>query len=182
MSDNYGKKVRSLMVSEMKEVFSENKGFVVSSIENIKASEIDVLRRKMRQSGSRYMVIKNSLAKLALKEAGIEGLSDTVGEKKIVGLGVITADPVQIAKTMVEFSKKNKGFNVSNGYLEGRVLTAERIKELSELPGREQLLAMVAGMMNAPIACFVGVLSSVLRSLLYAVNALKEQKEASEKN
>jgi len=181
MSDNYGKKVRSLMVSEMKEVFSENKGFVVSSIENIKAAEIDVLRKKMRQSGSRYLVIKNRLARLALAEAGIEGITDTVSEKRILGVGVITEDPVQVAKTMVEFSKKNKGFNVSNGYLEGRVLTTERIKELSELPGREQLLAMVMGMMNAPITGFVGVLSSMLRSLLYAVNAIKEQKEASGK-
>jgi large subunit ribosomal protein L10 len=182
MSENYGKKVRSLMVSEMKDVFSENKGFVVSSIENLKASEINVLRKKMRQSGSRYLVVKNRLAVRALEEAGIEGVADTVREKKILGLGVITEDAVQVAKTMVEFSKANKGFSVSNGYLEGRFLTAERIKELSDLPSREQLLAMVVGMMNAPITGFVGVLSSVVRSIVCALNAIKEQKEASGKN
>jgi len=177
MAEKYGKKVRELMVGEMKNVFSEKKGFVVSSVENIKASEMDVFRKRMRQSGSRFVVIKNRLARIALKEAGISELCDTVNEKKILGVGVIEEDPVLVAKLMMEFSRQNKGFKVADGYLEGRQLTAEKIKELSELPGREQLLAMVVGTLNAPIANFVGVLASVLRSILYALNAVKEKKE-----
>jgi len=178
MAEKYGRKVKELMIQEMKDVFSENKGFVFSSIENIKASEIDGLRKKMRQSGSKFFVIKNKLAKLALEEAGINGLTSIVEEEKILGIGVIKEDPVLIAKMLTEFSKKNKGFQVSKGYIEGRLLQEERIKELAELPGREQLLAMVVGMMNAPIAGFVGVLSSILRSLVYALNAIKEKKES----
>ena len=177
MAEKYGRKVKELMIQEMKDVFSENKGFVFSSIENIKASEIDVLRKKMRQSGSKYFVIKNKLAKLALEEAGINEFTSIVEEEKILGIGVIKEDPVLIAKMLTEFSKKNKGFQVSKGYIEGRLLQEDRIKELAELPGREQLLAMVVGMMNAPIAGFVGVLSSILRSLVYALNAIKEKKE-----
>ncbi|MFC1644232.1 50S ribosomal protein L10 [Candidatus Omnitrophota bacterium] len=180
MAEKYGKKVKELMIKEMKDAFTGNKGFVVSSIENIKASEIDTLRKSIRRSGSKYLVIKNRLARIALEEAGIGELCDTLKEEKILGIGVIKEDPVHTAKLLMEFSKKNKGFNVSDGYLEGRVLSAERIKELSRLPGREQLIAMVLGMMNAPIASFAGVLSSVLRSLLYAVKAVKEKKEASE--
>ena len=177
MAEKYGRKVRELMVGEMKDVFSGEKGFVVSSVENIKASEIDKLRKDLRKSGSRYMVIKNRLARIALEEAGIKELSGAMSENEILGIGVINEDPVQIAKLMMDFSKKNKGFKVSQGYLEGRVLEAKKIKELSELPGREQLLAMVVGTMNAPIANFVGVLASVLRSLVYALNAVKEKKE-----
>ncbi|MDP8299284.1 MAG: 50S ribosomal protein L10 [Candidatus Tantalella remota] len=178
MAEKYGKTVREKMISEMKDTFSENKGFVVSTIENVKAAEIDVLRKNMRQSGSRYVVIKNRLARLALKEAGIPEVCDSVSESSITGVGVITEDPVQVAKMMMDFSKKNKGFKVADGYLEGRLLSAERIKELAALPGREQLLAMVVGMINAPISSFVGTLSSVLRSLLYALTSLKEKKES----
>jgi large subunit ribosomal protein L10 len=177
MAEKYGRKVRELMIKEMKDIFSEKKGFVISSIENVKASEIDELRKKMRQSGTRYVVIKNRLAKLALEEAGINELFDVVDQKKILGVGIIEEDSVQVAKLMMEFAKKNKGFEVSTGYLEGGLLAPERIKELSELPSRERLLAMVAGMMNAPVTNFVGILSSLLRNILYALNSIKEKKE-----
>ncbi|MFC1549040.1 50S ribosomal protein L10 [Candidatus Omnitrophota bacterium] len=180
MAEKYGGKVRELMIKEMKDIISEKKGFVVSTVENTKASEIDVLRKTMRQSGSRYLVLKNKLAGIALKDAGISEIAETITEQKTHGIGLIADDPVQVAKIMTDFSKKNKGFVVRNGYLEGRVLAAEKIKELSELPGREQLIAMIVGMMNAPIANFVGVLSSLLRSVVYAVNAIKEKKEKSE--
>lgn len=180
MAEKYGNKVREMMIKEMKDVVSGGKGFFIASVENIKASEMDVFRKNMRQSGSRYLVMKNRLARIALKQAGIEELNDTFSEKKSLGIGIIEDDPVQVAKMMMEFSKKNKGFKVSKGYLEGRVLQEDRIKELSELPGREQLIAIVVGMMNAPIANFVGGLSSILRSIVYALNAVKEKKEAAQ--
>ncbi|MFH1394976.1 MAG: 50S ribosomal protein L10 [Candidatus Omnitrophota bacterium] len=177
MAQKYGKKVKEIMVEEMKNVFTENTGFVFSKVENIKSSEIDKFRKKMRQSGSRYMVVKNRIADLALKEAGISELCGTVKEKHVLGVGVIKKDPVHVAKMMVEFSKENSGFKISNGYLEGRVLEASKVKELSELPSREQLLAMVLGTMNAPITSFVGVLAAMVRSLLYALKAVKEKKQ-----
>jgi len=177
MAEKYGKKVKELMVKEMKDVISDNKGFLVASVENIKASEIDVLRKKLRQSGSRYLVVKNRLARIALNESGMDNLTDTMKQQKILGLGLIKEDPVIVAKLMMEFSKANAGFKVSEGFIEGKVLPQERIKELSELPGREQLLAMVVGMMNAPISNLAGVLSSLLRSVMYALNAIKEKKE-----
>lgn len=178
MAEKYGKKVKEKMINEVKGIVSDEKGFVLSSIENIKASEIDVFRKKVRQSGSKYFVLKNRLASIAFKEAGVDELVSTMDENKIFGVGVIKEDPVRISKLMAEFAKENKGFNISKGYLEGRVLDEARIKELAELPSREQLIATVVGMINAPIANFVGVLSGVLRSLVYALNAVKEKKEA----
>ncbi|MFH1837083.1 MAG: 50S ribosomal protein L10 [Candidatus Omnitrophota bacterium] len=177
MVEKYGKKTKKLMVSEMEKVFSENKGFVLSSVENIKASQMDKLRRQMRQSGSNYMVLKNSLAGIALKNAGIEGVTKEVEENKVLGIGIIKEDPVVITKLLAKFAKENNGFILSSGYLEGQVLTAERVKELADLPSRQQLLAMVVGMINSPISGFVGVLSAVVRSLVYALNAVKEKKE-----
>ncbi|MFH1846458.1 MAG: 50S ribosomal protein L10 [Candidatus Omnitrophota bacterium] len=180
MAEKYGKKTRELMISEIKNIISERKGFLFSSIENIKAADIDVFRKKMRKAGSRYLVLKNRLVKIALKEAGIDELSHVVEAKNILGIGVIADDPVEIAKLMMEFSKGNKGFSVSEGYLEGRVLSADKIKELAELPGREQLIARVVCTINAPISCFVGVLAATLRKVLYVFNAVKEKKEGKE--
>ncbi|MBL7073271.1 MAG: 50S ribosomal protein L10 [Candidatus Omnitrophica bacterium] len=180
MAEKYGKKVKELMTVEMKKVFSENEGFILSSIENIKATEMDRLRKKMRQSGTRYMVIKNRLAELALTEANLTELAPDVREQKIMGVGVIEKDPVLVAKLLAEFSKANKGFNISKGYLDGRVLTKDEIKHLAELPGREQLLAMVLSMMNAPITGFACVLSQIVKSVLYALKAVSEKKQSNE--
>jgi len=180
MAEKYGRKIKELMTGEMKKVFSENEGFIFSSVENIKATEMDKLRKKMRQSGSRYMVVKNRLAELALTSANLTEFADVVREHKILGVGVIEKDPVLVAKLLAEFSRANKGFNVSKGYLDGRVLTKDQIKHLAELPGREQLLAMVLSMMNAPITGFACVLSAVVKSVLYALKAVSEKKADSE--
>lgn len=178
MSQKYGKKVREKMVKEMKSIVSGDGGFILSSMEKMKASDIDVLRKTMKKSGSRYLVLKNRLANIALKESGIEGFEGISKEKKILGIGVIKDDPVQVVKILKDFSKQNKGFNISMGYVEGRVITADRVSDLADLPSREQLLSMLLGTMNAPARGFVTVLSGVMRSLLYALNAVKDKKES----
>jgi len=180
MVEKYGKKVKELMVEEMKDIFANNKGFVFASLDKISASKIDVLRKKIRQSGSRYLLVKNKLADIALKESGIEGLEESLASSNMMGVGVINGDPVQIAKILVDFSKTENGFNIESGYFEGQVMAADRVKELSEMPSRDQLIAMVLGMLNAPIRGFVSVLAAVPKSLLYALNAIKEKKEKSE--
>ncbi len=176
MAEKYGKKVKDLMVKEIKDVISESKGFIFSNFENIKTTTIDTFRKQLRHSGSRYFVVKKSTADIALKEAGIEGFDSVISENKSIGVGVIAEDPVEIAKMMADFAKKNEGFKITSGYLDGRVLTAEKVKELSKLPGREQLLAMVVGTLNAPIAGFVNVLAGTIRSLSNVINAIKEKK------
>jgi large subunit ribosomal protein L10 len=177
MAEKYGKKVKELMIKEMKDAFSKNAGFVFSNFENIKATEMDALRRKLKLSDSKYFVVNNRIGKIALKEAKLDELIGLLEENKTVGIGIIKDDPVKVAKIMVDFAKTNKGFEVAKGYLEGQMLTSEKIKELSQLPGREQLIAMVLSAMNGPITGFVGVLSGVMRSVCYALNALKEKKE-----
>lgn len=178
MAQKYGRKVREKMIKELVEIASTEKGFVLSTVENIKASDMDGFRKKIKKSGSRYLVIKNRLADIAFKEAGIDGLSDTLSENKITGIGVVREDPVKIAKLMTEFSKDNKGFTVSKGYIEGCVVGAEKVEQLANLPGREQLLSMLLCAMNGPVTGFVTALSGIMKSLLYALNAVKEKKES----
>ena len=179
MAEKYGKKVKELMVKEMQDAFTGGEGFIFTSFENVKGTEMSDFRKKMRQAGTRYFLIKKRIGRRALEGAGLSELSDVLEKEENIGISVIEEDPVKVAKLLTEFSKVNKDFKIDKGYLEGKVLEAGRIKELSELPGREQLIAMVLQMVNAPITSFVGVLSSVLRSVCYAVNAIKEKKEAS---
>ena len=179
MAIKYGAKVRELMIKEMENIFRK-KGVVFSSYDKIKASDIDAFRKKVKKSGSRYFVVKKRLAKLAMENTGMGELAPVLEEKKNVGVTVIEDDPVTVAKLLVDFSKENSNFNLSSGYLEGRVLEAARVKELAALPSREQLLSMVLSAMNGPVNGFVNVLATLIRNFSNVLNAIKEKKEKGE--
>jgi large subunit ribosomal protein L10 len=82
---------------------------------------------------------------------------------------------------MVDFSKSSKGFTISKGYFEGKVLSEERIKELSEMPSREELIAKLVGTINAPVSNFVNLLATLIKNLMFALDAIKEKKEKESK-
>jgi len=176
MAVKYGKKVKELMVKEIEDLFTKEKGLIFSNFENIKATEMDEFRKKVKKSGSKHMIIKKRLSKRAIESAGLSDINGVFDVNKNVGVTLIKEDPVAIAKILMGFAKENKNFDVTAGYLDGRLLEKQKVKELSELPSREQLLAMVVGTMNAPISGFVGVLASVLRSICYVLNSIKEKK------
>ncbi len=168
------------MIKEAERLFTGGQGIVFSSFDGIKASEMDVFRKKLMKSGGRQFILKKRLGKIAMENVGLSELADVFEDNRNIGATLIKDDPAAIVKLLMEFAKANKNFNVTSGYLEGRVLNADKIREFAELPGREQLIAMVVRTMNAPITGFAGVLASVLRSLCYALNSLKEKKADTE--
>jgi large subunit ribosomal protein L10 len=177
MADKYGIKVKKIMIEEMKDSFISNRGFLISSQTNINVPGIDQLRAALRKSGSRYFVVKNRLARIALNEADLKEIGRIMEQEKTLGVGFITDDPVGIAKMMKKFADDNEGFEVFSGYLDGKILPEEKIKELADLPSREQLLAKVVGTMNAPVTNMVMLMSTILRSFLYAINGIKEKRQ-----
>ncbi len=177
MAEKYGKKVRELMVKEMEGFFDPTNGFVLSCFEKIKASDMDSFRKQINGAGSRYVIVKKRLGKLALDSVGLPELKDVFTENKSIGVALFGDNPVEIAKLLADFAKKNKSFMISAGCLEGKVFGADKMKELADMPSREQLLAMVVGTLNAPITGFVGVMASMLRSICQVVNAIKDKKE-----
>jgi large subunit ribosomal protein L10 len=106
----------------------------------------------------------------------IEGLDEYLAGPTAVAFGV--NDPVAPAKVLVEFVKKAKKTEIKSGVLGNKVIDVKGIEALAELPSREQLLAQLAGTLNAPITGFARSLSGIISKLGYALNAVKEQKEA----
>ena len=179
MAIKYGSKVRELMVKEMEDVLKKSKGFVLSTSGNIKASDMDGFRKKIKKAGSRHLIVKKRLTKKAFDKAGLSGFDEVLKQKKNVAMTMIHDDPVTIAKILVEFAKANTNFTLTKGYLEGQVFEASKVKQLADLPSREQLIAMMLRAMNGPVSGFAGVMASILRSLCYALNAVKDKKGAS---
>lgn len=178
MNKNMENKVQK--VAEITQRLKDSKSMVMVDFKGITVEEISALRVKFREAGVDYVVLKNSLVHRALKEVGIEGLDDKLVGPSAFAFGM--KDEVAPAKIISEFISKNKGdkMTIKAGIVEGKVIDVAAVDALSKLPPREVLIAKMMGSLNAPVTNFVGVLSATLRSLVYAVDAVRKQKEGVE--
>ncbi len=163
-------------VKSLAERVDKAKVMIFADYRGLKVSEMTELRSKLREEHSSIKVIKNRLFKRVLKEKGLEAL-----EKYFDGptaLATSETDPVNPAKALVAFAKSHEKLELKGGYLEGRDLSAEEIRSLATLPSRDELLARALSSLNAPATNMACVLAAVPRKLLYALNAIKDTKEA----
>lgn len=163
-------------VAELKELLTNSKCAILVDFCGLTVAQDTVLRRKMREAGVNYSVVKNTLLRIAAEEAGIEGLEPVLEHN--TAIAVAPEDPVAVAKIICEFAKENKALKVKIGVLDGKVISAEEIKALAALPPKEVLIAKMLGSMNAPISGFVNVLQGTIRNVVYALEAVRKQKES----
>jgi len=163
-------------VEQIREDLQASQAVFVTDYRGLTVTQMTKLRRKLREVGTEYRVVKNTLARRAAAEAGVEALEQLLAGPTAVAFA--KQDPVATAKALNEFAKDSKILEIRGGLLEGKLLGVDDIQALADLPQREVLLAQVLGGMQAPIAGFVSVLQGTLRSLVYALNAVREKKEA----
>lgn len=149
---------------------------VVTDFKGMTVEEMTDLRVKLREAGVDYQVVRNTLARIALTGTSHEILNQRLKENCAIALGY--DEPVALAKVLSDFAKNSKKFEVRYGAMDGKFIDAAGITALSKLPGKQELLGMLLGTMNAVPTNFVGLLANVVRSFLYALTAIKEQKEA----
>ncbi len=163
------------VISALNEAFSKAKFAVVADYRGLKVSELEKLRRDLRQSDAQIQVAKNTFLRLAVKDTQFEGLTDSFTGTTAVAVGF--TEPVGPAKVVSAFAKEFAAFDVRCAALEGNLLKPEDVVALSKLPSREELLAKLLGTMSAVPSGFVRVLAAVPQKLLYALSAVKDQKE-----
>lgn len=164
------------IVEEIKGKFQEAQTAVLVDYRGLTVEEVTELREKFREQKIDYKVYKNTMMRFAVKEAGYEGLLEYLVGPTAVAFG--TEDPVGAAKVISDFAKNHKALEIKAGMVDGNVIDLDGVKELASLPPREMLIAKVLGGFNAPIAGFANVLQGNIRNLVYALNGVKEQKEA----
>jgi len=161
-------------VAELRKRLDRSGLTVLTDFTGLDVEEITELRARMKKVQGEYQVAKNTLIRLAVKETPAEGLADhLVGPN---GLALAYDDVAALAKALNEFTKEKKKLTVKVGLLEGQVISAEEIKTLANLPGREVLLAQMLGALNAVPTKLVNVLAAVPRNLLGVLTAIKDQK------
>jgi large subunit ribosomal protein L10 len=166
------------LVEEYSQKFKESKSIFLADFSGINVANTINLRRSFRKAEVEYYVIKNTLAKRSLQQAGIEGLDDM-----LVGMTAFafsTTDAVAPIKVIKEFNKsqpKERNPLVIKGCLfEGKVLGPDQVEVLSSLPSREVLLAQFVGMLQSPIAKLMSTLQGTGQKLLAVLEQVKTQK------
>jgi len=167
--------LKQQVVSDIKAKLEGSTSAVLTDYRGLNVAQVTELRRKMREAGIEYKVLKNTMIRFAARELGLEELEPFLEGPTAVAF---SADPVAPAKIIYDFAKTNKALEVKVGVLEGKVIEAAQVKALADLPSREELLAKVVGGMQAPLYGLASVLSGTLRSFVYALDAVRKQKEA----
>jgi len=163
------------IISELNETFSKAKFAVVADYRGLKVTELEKLRKNLRENDAQIQVAKNTLLRLAVKGTSYESLSDSFNGTTAVAVGF--KEPVGPSKVLAAFAAEFNAFSIRTAILDGTLLSADDVVALSKLPSRDELLAKLLGTMAAVPTGFVRLLSAVPQKLLYALSAIKDQKE-----
>ena len=147
---------------------------VITDFKGMTVEELTNLRVSLRTAGGEYLVVKNTLARIALTDGTHNAIKDNFHDNCGVAFGF--DDPVAVAKALSDFAKQSKLFELRCASLDGKAMTAAQIDALVKLPGREQLLGQLLGTMNAVPTNFVSLFANVVRGLLYALKGIEDQK------
>ncbi|MBK6764507.1 MAG: 50S ribosomal protein L10 [Micrococcales bacterium] len=162
-------------VSELTELFRNSTATVLTEYRGLTVAQLKQLRGSLGQSTT-YAVVKNTLTRIAAKDAGLEGVEDLlVGPSAIA---FVDGDPVEAAKSLRAFSKEHPALVIKGGVMEGKLLSADEVNRLADLESREVLLSKLAGAMNASLQTAVSLFAAPLSQTARVVEALRAKVEA----
>lgn len=167
--------VKEQTVADIKEKLEHSTSVVLTDYRGLNVAKVTKLRTQLRDAGIEYRVLKNTLTSRAAHQLGLEQLDSYLEGPTAIAF---SKDPVAPAKILFDFAKTNKELEIKAGILEGKVIDVNQVKALADLPSREQLLAKVLGAMQSPLYGMAAVLNGPLRNFVYALEAIRKQKEA----
>ena len=166
---------KKAVVEQVSGILSDSQTAIVAEYRGLTVEKMTSLRREAREAGVYLRVVKNTLARRAVKDSDFECL-----DEHLVGPLALAAsvDPVAAAKVLAGFEKANGAFSIKVGAMSGSLLSVEDISALAKLPGREELLATLVGTMQAPVTKFVQTLSEIPSKFVRTLAAVRDAKEA----
>ena len=162
------------VVAEVSERLKKAQTVVLAEYRGLPVEDITVLRSQARASGVYLRVLKNTLARRAVKGTPFEKLAEKMVGPLAYG---ISDDPVAAAKVLHTYAKTNEKLVIKAGAMAGQLMSAKEVGQLATMPSREELLAKLLGTMQAPIAKFVQTLNEVPGRFVRTLAAVRDQKE-----
>ncbi len=161
-------------VAQIKERLLRAKSVILTDYRGLNVGEETELRRKLRAAGIEYQVVKNTLTQRAARAVEIEGLDQFLAGPTAMAFGY--DDPAAPARILADFARDHKNLELKAGLLGREVLDQAQVKALANLPSREQLLTMVAGMIQSPLRGLASVLAGPMRNLVCGFEALRKMR------
>ena len=164
------------IVDQLTQKFESSSGIYFTCYTGMNVIQATELRKQFRESGVDYFVSKNTLTKIAATKAGFEDKLDDFFKGQ-VAIAYCDGDPTSPARVIKNFKKNNKDIlEVLGLVFEGEIYSADKYKDLAELPGKDELLSMFVGVLSQPMSQLVGTLSGAMSKLVGVLNSLKENK------
>jgi large subunit ribosomal protein L10 len=162
-------------VAELAEEFRTSSATVLTEYRGLTVAQLKELRRSLGSSVN-YAVVKNTLTKLAAKDAGVDGLDDLLQGPSAIAF--VKGDPVEAAKGLRDFAKANPLLIIKGGVLDGNPVSAKDLAKIADLESREVLLAKLAGAMQASLTNAVSLFAAPLAQTARMLDALRQKAEA----
>lgn len=154
------------------------KTVVLAEYRGLTVQQLSELRKQLRAVAAEYKVVKNRLARIAIRSTELEALSQHLTGP--TGMIVSKQDPVAVAKALQTFARTNQALAIKAGVVDGQVLEAAGLRALAELPSREALRAQLVGAIQGPLTQLVGLLAAPQREIAYVL--AQRGKDAAETN
>jgi large subunit ribosomal protein L10 len=163
-------------VARLKELFESSNAIFLTDYQGLNVPDITVLRKNLREANVKFTVAKNTLFRMAAKNAGVEGLDEYFEGPTAIAFAA--DDPSVAAKILHDSYKKTELPRFKVFMIEGQLHQADEIKALAELPPRDILLSQVVAAVEAPFTELIGSLDGFFREVIGLVDALAEKKKA----
>lgn len=167
---------KKAVISEAAEAISSARAGVLAEYRGFNVQQLTSLRAEARSAGVWIKVVKNNLARVAVRDSEFECLAE-----HFTGPVIFSAseDPVAVARVMAAFAKDHENFRITMGAMNGELIDPAMIQRLSSLPGRDELMAKLMGAIQEPVRKFVSTLNGVPGKAVRTLVAIAEAKEAS---
>jgi len=162
------------IVEEITADMKATEAYYLVDFRGITVTEVTDLRSRLRAVEANLTVVKNTLAKRAAAEAGVEGLDDLL--RGPTAIAFCRGDLVAPAKVLQGFIREKKKLSIKGGYLQSRVLQPAQVEQLATLPSREELIAKLVGGIAAPLYGLANVLTGPMRGFVVVLDQIREQK------
>jgi large subunit ribosomal protein L10 len=166
------------MVTALAARLSRASTLYVTDFTGLDVARITQLRRRLRQAGTDFVVVKNTLARRALGDAHVQGLEEHLAGPTGLVLTDAGVDAAAAAKVLADFAREFEKPAIKAGLVNGKAVTPAQVKRLASLPSRRELLGQLGGTLQAPMAGFVGALNGLLLDMVGALEALRAKRAA----